>query len=79
MAEANGCPSSGQRGSYAHKALPQKLQKRLLAGPVLSSRSCTLAWKAVMFSSPSSRKEEESAPRLKAYPPPSAVLRQIEQ
>jgi len=82
IAEAKGCTSSRQRGSYAHKALLQWLQKCLLAGLVLTSSFsmlCTFAWKAIMFSSPSTHKEEESALRLMVYPLPPTVLRQMEQ
>lgn len=42
MAEAKGCASSGHRGSYTHKALPQRPQKCLLAGLVLASSSSGL-------------------------------------
>lgn len=42
MAEAKGCASSGHRGSYTHKALPQRPQKCLFAGLVLAPSSSGL-------------------------------------
>jgi hypothetical protein len=76
MALANGCTSSGQRGSHTHSALPQCEQKR--RSPGLGSPSIT-AWKTVIASSPSTRRLSIRPPRLIAKPPPPADLRQIEQ
>jgi hypothetical protein len=76
MALAKGCTRSGQPGSHSHSAEPQRAQNRRSAG--LSSPSIR-AWNTEICSSPSMRKVSALAPRLMAYPPPPAVLRQIEQ
>src|SRR5690606_42029998 len=82
IADANGCTRSGQRGSQSHSALPQRRQKLRSPGLTADSpvaASCSLARYTDTLSRPFTRRVAWRAPRLIAYPPPPAALRQIEQ
>ena len=82
IAEANGWTSSGQRGSHTQSALPHFAQKCRRAGdsvPRGELLSRTRARNTLTAFLPRTVSDAALPMMLIAYPPPPAVLRQIEQ